>query len=179
MKLLMVQNVRSLALFCILKWWICTHKGKLWREIRESQHWHQFDIVCWPQLIPPYHNTTQKISWSWKHLWPDETNQCSEGANITSGGLLDTWNHRWVLVGAWNSKRVAWWDQLLLRWWCKNLTKRPSWNLQQLMGACGCLKQHKLAPRWPDGTNWCSDGAKITSGGLFSTWNHLWMLVGD
>ncbi len=82
----------------------------------------------------------------------------------------------------------AWWDHLMLdgskiNWKVPETTcecllavpKLPQWCLKPTVGACWCLKQHEMAPMWPDETNWCSDNAKITWDGKFDSKNHLWV----
>jgi hypothetical protein len=78
-------------------------------------------------------------------------------AETTCGCLL-------VPETALEATKVAWWDQLVLRWWQYHITW-PAWLLKPPVGACWCLKQHEMPPKWHDGTNWFSDGANITSDG--------------
>ena len=41
------------------------------------------------------------------------------------------------------------------------------------VGAGWCLSQPGMATKWPNGTNWCSDGAKFTSDGQLGVRNYL------
>jgi hypothetical protein len=45
----------------------------------------------------------------------------------------------------------------------------PKSYLKPPMGACCCLKQHEIAPKWPDGTYGFYDDAKTISGCPFGT----------
>jgi hypothetical protein len=90
-------------------------------------------------------------------------------AETTCGCLL-------VSETAWNATKVAWWDQLVLRW-CQYHITWLDWLLKPPVVAGWSQKQHVMPPKWDDGTNWCSDGANITSDGQFGCWNHLWVIV--